>query len=141
MTFYVLSLVAHATATCQLSVSATALRSNGFCVVLMAFRILRADKQNQLLNSGLPSYMPIVRIVIESGIMNTAYLLSVIITFATGSNAVEILADMVSRICGEKFLLTGSGHLGCSCGRHYIHYYDYTCSYEFSASMDGSDSQ
>jgi len=40
--------------------------------------------------------IPIVRIVIESGAINTAYLLAYTITLQSGSRAIEIMASIVS---------------------------------------------
>jgi len=86
--FYALSLAAHAVAT-----------------FLAAFRIYRAEQENRLVDSRIPSFMPIIRMVVKSGIMNTLYLLLIIITFVVGSNAVLTLTDMAAPVEGTIFII------------------------------------
>jgi len=81
------------------------LAAHAAAIFLTAFRIYRAEQENQLIDSQIPSYMPIIWIVVESGIMNTSLTLLVIITFTIGSNTVTIFLGMAAPLEGITFII------------------------------------
>lgn len=68
---------------------------------LLAYRIWSIDRQVQgALNTDMESRLsPIVRIVLESGVMNAAYLFVFVMTLEFGSQALEIMSEMVRLSC------------------------------------------
>ena len=97
--FFTLSLVANAVATCMFL--ATPLRTllTNIAAALLAFRIWWVDRR--LSNAGevsRSSLTPVVRIVLESGIINAAYLFAYVMTLEFGSEGLEIMSEMVRPI-------------------------------------------
>ena len=69
------------------------------CVGMLAFRIWHVDRQTAERTGSdraNPSLTPIVRIILESGILNAAYLFAYVMTLNFGSQGLEIMSEMVS---------------------------------------------
>ena len=64
---------------------------------MLAFRIWHVDHQmaKTTMERANPSLFPIVRIILESGILNAAYLFAYVMTLNFGSQGLEIMSEMV----------------------------------------------
>ena len=64
---------------------------------MLAFRIWHVDRQTaeRTGDRANPSLTPIVRIILESGILNAAYLFAYVMTLNFGSQGLEIMSEMV----------------------------------------------
>ena len=70
--------------------------------VLLAYRIWSIDREvRNILPARTTSLMPVVRIILESGLINVAYLFAFVLVVEFGSQAFELMCDMVSR-CGRS---------------------------------------
>ncbi|THH13190.1 hypothetical protein EW146_g7005 [Bondarzewia mesenterica] len=70
--------------------------ANAISTALLAFKIWQVDRAAKRLMAGSGStLLPILGIVVESGVMNAAYLLAYTITLVTGTEALETMAEMV----------------------------------------------
>ncbi|KAF8883525.1 hypothetical protein BD779DRAFT_1744070 [Infundibulicybe gibba] len=82
--------------------------ANTIATSLIAYKIWRADRQLRKtisMASARHSLLPIARIIIESGAINTAYLLTYVIILQSGSNGIEILASIVTPLVGVIFTM------------------------------------
>ncbi|KAI0675869.1 hypothetical protein C8Q78DRAFT_964526 [Trametes maxima] len=81
--------------------------ANALATSLLAYRIWSIDRQ--LMDAvdrdiaGQSRLSPIVRIVLESGVMNAAYLLVFVMTLEFGSQALEIISEMAVPLTGIIF--------------------------------------
>ena len=63
---------------------------------LLAFRIWQVDRRTRaLMGTSTSSLMPIVKILIESGAINAAYLFVYNVSLLSGSEALEFMAQVV----------------------------------------------
>ena len=67
---------------------------------MLAFRIWYVDHQMEKITSERVDsrLLPIVRIILESGIINAAYLFVYVMTLNFGSQGLEIMSEMVSGV-------------------------------------------
>jgi len=94
----------HAQHSWMVALNVLSLAAHAIATFLTAFHIYCAERNNRLLDSSIPTYMPIIRIVVESGIMNTSYMLLVIIVFIVGSNTTTIFFGMAAPLEGIAFI-------------------------------------
>ncbi|KAF8883519.1 hypothetical protein BD779DRAFT_1539317 [Infundibulicybe gibba] len=82
--------------------------ANAVATTLIAYKICMAHQQLKKTMSTAPyrgSLMPTARIIIESGAINTAYLLVYTIVLHNGTNGVQILASIVTPFVGIIFTM------------------------------------
>ncbi|KAI1789487.1 hypothetical protein LXA43DRAFT_1154424 [Ganoderma leucocontextum] len=79
--------------------------ANAFSTCMLAFRIWHVDHQmaSTTIERANTSLMPIVRIVLESGILNAAYLFVYVMTLNFGSQGLEIMSEMATPLTGIIF--------------------------------------
>lgn len=80
-------------------------------VALLAYRIWSIDRQVQASGARSASQSrlnPVVRIVMESGLANAAYLFVFVMTLEFGSQALEIMSEMVCLYFSLQPHLSGS---------------------------------
>jgi len=78
--------------------------ANAVATSLLAFRIWQVDRRNRaLLGTSSSSLMPIVKILVESGAINAAYLFIYNVTLLSGSQALEFMAQVATPISGIIF--------------------------------------
>ncbi|KAF9472744.1 hypothetical protein BDN70DRAFT_886614 [Pholiota conissans] len=78
--------------------------ANAVATSLLAFRIWQVDRRNRIILGGSTStLMPIVKILIESGAINAAYLFVYNVTLLSGSQALEFMAQVATPISGIIF--------------------------------------
>ena len=69
------------------------------CAALLAFRIWSIERRTthsiELVRSE-DKLTPVVRIVLESGLINAAFLFVFVMTLAAGSSSYEIMSELVS---------------------------------------------
>ncbi|VDB95596.1 unnamed protein product [Peniophora sp. CBMAI 1063] len=84
-----------------LAVFALSLSANGIATGLIAWRIWKHARtmSKTVLSSG-PQLGPVVRIVLESGAVNAAYLLAYLIVLQSGSHGLEIMANISTPLIG-----------------------------------------
>ncbi|CDO72818.1 hypothetical protein BN946_scf185002.g3 [Trametes cinnabarina] len=75
------------------------LGANAFATSMLAFRIWSVDRSMRtVIEPGRASRLsPIVRIVLESGLLNAAYLFAYVMTLEFGSEGLEIMSEMGDR--------------------------------------------
>lgn len=97
--FFSLSLVANAMATCtSVFTPAYSVLTRRSPTALLAYRIWSVDRQlsNALDHGSERSRLtPIARIILESGLMNAAYLFVMVMTLEFGSEILELMSEMV----------------------------------------------
>ncbi|KAI0652735.1 hypothetical protein C8Q79DRAFT_118161 [Trametes meyenii] len=105
--FFSLSLVANAMATCKsLSAYRDFRMTKCAAAALLAFRIWSIDRrlknalESEVDNSRLT---PIVRIILESGLINAAYLFVMVVTLEAKSEALELMSEMAVPLTGIIF--------------------------------------
>ncbi|KAF8879039.1 hypothetical protein BD779DRAFT_1676574 [Infundibulicybe gibba] len=83
--------------------------ANAISTCLIAYKIWKADQQFKQVSSRTfstrRSLFPVARIIIESGAINTAYLLAYTIVLRSGSNGIEIMASIVTPLVGIIFAM------------------------------------
>ena len=63
---------------------------------MLAFRIWLIDREVQaILPARSTSLMPVMRIILESGLINVAYLFAFVLVVEFGPEAFELMCDMV----------------------------------------------
>ncbi|KAH9893335.1 hypothetical protein C8Q73DRAFT_528365 [Cubamyces lactineus] len=81
--------------------------ANALATSLLAYRIWSIDRQLQhVLDTdigGASKLSPIVRIILESGLINAAYLFVFVITLESGSQGLEIMSEMAVPLTGIIF--------------------------------------
>jgi len=78
--------------------------ANAVATSLLAFRIWQVDRRTRaVLGTSTSSLMPIVKILIESGAINAAYLFIYNVTLLSGSQALEFMAQVATPISGIIF--------------------------------------
>ncbi|KAF5316010.1 hypothetical protein D9619_006923 [Psilocybe cf. subviscida] len=78
--------------------------ANAVATSLLAFRIWQVDRRTrQLMGTSTSSLMPIVKILIESGAINAAYLFVYNVSLLSGSEALEFMAQVATPISGIIF--------------------------------------
>ncbi|KAI0794279.1 hypothetical protein C8Q74DRAFT_567182 [Fomes fomentarius] len=84
----------------------TSLVANAMATSLLAFRIWWHERRgvgSLNLDGSEQKLTPIVRIVLESGLINAAFLFAYVMTVAFGSISLEILSEMGTPMCGIVF--------------------------------------
>ncbi|KAH9851892.1 hypothetical protein C2E23DRAFT_869038 [Lenzites betulinus] len=83
--------------------------ANGLATSLLAYRIWSIDHQvkDALHTIDVPQsrLSPIVRIILESGVMNAAYLFVFVMTLEFGTQALEIMSEMAVPLTGIIFTI------------------------------------
>ncbi|KAF5327231.1 hypothetical protein D9619_004915 [Psilocybe cf. subviscida] len=80
------------------------LSANAVATSLLAFRIWQVDhRARALIGTSTSSLMPIVKILIESGALNAAYLLIYSVTLLSGTEAMELMAQVATPMSGIVF--------------------------------------
>ncbi|KAI9061592.1 hypothetical protein FKP32DRAFT_1575597 [Trametes sanguinea] len=79
--------------------------ANAFATSMLAFRIWSVDRSMKtVMEPGRKSRLsPIVRIVLESGLLNAAYLFVYVMTLEFGSEGLEIMSEMAVPLTGIIF--------------------------------------
>ncbi|KAM5541845.1 hypothetical protein V8D89_004574 [Ganoderma adspersum] len=79
--------------------------ANAFSTCMLAFRIWHVDHQmaKTTIERANPSLFPIVRIILESGMLNAAYLFVYVMTLNFGSQGLEIMSEMATPLTGIIF--------------------------------------
>jgi len=83
--------------------------ANVYAVSLIAYRIWTVEKRQGGLKptyswaGGRQSLMPVARIVLESGALNAAYLITYIAILDSGSSALTVISDLASPLVGLIF--------------------------------------
>ncbi|KAF5327360.1 hypothetical protein D9619_004994 [Psilocybe cf. subviscida] len=78
--------------------------ANAVATSLLAFRIWQVDRRTRaVLGTSTSSLMPIVKILVESGAINAAYLFIYNVTLLSGSQALEFMAQVATPISGIIF--------------------------------------
>lgn len=94
---FTLSLGANAVATCKFAPDDGTLLNDDFSAALLAFRIWQVERQcRQVVQLGSTSLVSVLRLVLESGALNAAYLLAYVITLVSGSEGLESMSELVS---------------------------------------------
>lgn len=90
---FTLSLGANAVATCKALSGDRTLLNKAF-TALLAFRIWQVERQSrQVVQLGSTSLLSVLRLVLESGALNAAYLLAYVITLVSGSEGLETMSE------------------------------------------------
>ncbi|KAI0765179.1 hypothetical protein C8Q74DRAFT_1204758 [Fomes fomentarius] len=83
--------------------------ANALATSMLAYRIWSVDREMKKLNietelePGRSSLSPILRIILESGLINAAYLFAYVMTLAFGSQGLEIMSEMATPLTGIIF--------------------------------------
>ncbi|KAM5543933.1 hypothetical protein V8D89_002550 [Ganoderma adspersum] len=81
--------------------------ANAFSTCMLAFRIWHVDRQmimaERTSERANPSLIPVIRIILESGILNAAYLFAYVMTLNFGSQGLEIMSEMATPLTGIIF--------------------------------------
>ncbi|EPQ55568.1 hypothetical protein GLOTRDRAFT_128796 [Gloeophyllum trabeum ATCC 11539] len=89
-----------------ISISSLSLAANAVSTALAAFRIWhRSRKTAKVVGATTSSLMPVVKIVVESGALNAAYMLANTITLAAGTEGLETMAELGTPLVGCIFML------------------------------------
>ncbi|KAI0674667.1 hypothetical protein C8Q78DRAFT_1067624 [Trametes maxima] len=83
---------------------ALSLVANAFATSMLAYRIWSVDRQTKGgMESGASRLTPIVRIVLESGLINAAFLFVYVMTLEFGTQGLEIMSEMAVPMTGIVF--------------------------------------
>jgi len=78
--------------------------ANAFATSMLAYRIWSVDRETKnALAANSSRLSPIVRIILESGIINAAYLFAYVMTLEFGSEGLEIMSEMSVPLTGIIF--------------------------------------
>ncbi|THU96522.1 hypothetical protein K435DRAFT_819433 [Dendrothele bispora CBS 962.96] len=83
---------------------ALSLVANAIATSLLAFRIWFVNRRMRgVVEESTSTLTPVVRIILESGILNVAYLFAYVMTIGLGSQGLELISEMATPLTGIVF--------------------------------------